>query len=158
MKRSLVILAFLLITAHPLPAPIQEVPEQSPTPSAAPVAATPKPSPKRKPKVSAKPQASATAPVSSHRVGPYAGIWRGVISCSIWGNLEHRIVVDDAQQIMTVSKIGAGAGGANGTAPARIGADGLTAQLPGLNGTWALKPNPDGKTAVVKLTGFMLGS
>jgi hypothetical protein len=157
--RLVAVTTALLISAHRLPAPIQEVPE-SPTP--APSTATPKSSPNARPSASVKarvkPQSTVVAPASARHAGPYAGIWRGVITCSFWGNIEHRIVVDDTQKTMTVSRIGSGAGGANGTAPASIGADGLTAQLPGLNGTWSLRPNPDGKTAQVKLTGFMLGS
>ena len=160
--------ALLLVFAHRLPAPIQETPE-SPTPapkqSAKPkrtnkVKATsenPEGLPRWKtPAESAKP--TARSEPNQHKLNPYAGAWRGVINCSIWGDLEHLIVIDDAQKTMTVSKTSSGAGGANGSAPTFVGADGLTATLPGLNGTWALKPNSDGKTARVRLTGFMLNS
>ena len=83
----------------------------------------------------------------------FAGTWRGTINCSSEWIVGHIIVIDGAQKILTVSKTGSGAGGATGNAPTSMGADGLTAKLPGLNGTWALKPNPDGKTARVRLTG-----
>ena len=163
------VLALLLFGTHRLPAPIQEVPE-SPTPTPEQSA---KPKPKRtvKPKASEDPEGSprrkapaesakltATSEPNQHKLNPYAGAWRGVINCSVCGDLEHLIVIDDAQKTMTVSKTSSGAGGANGSAPTFVGPDGLTATLPGLNGTWALKPNTDGKTVRVRLTGFMLNS
>jgi cytoskeletal protein RodZ len=162
---SFLAVALLLITAHRLPAPIQEVPE-SPTPA-------PEESVKAKPKRTVKPKATSESSESSTKnkapsptpkgqassTQPrYAGTWRGTINCSIWGDVEHIIVIDDAQKTMTVSKASNVAGGATGTAATFISVDGLAAKLPGLNGTWALKPDPDGKTARVKLTGFMLNS
>jgi hypothetical protein len=161
MKRTLALVSaasLLILSTHRLPAPIQEVP-QSPTPA---TAARPKKSaskPKASSGVALKPQPRLNATPAKHRAGPYAGIWRGVINCSIWGNIEHRIIIDDSQKFMTLSKIGSGPGGANGTAAATIGPDGLSAQLPGgLHGKWSLQPNADGKTARVTLTGFMLNS
>lgn len=58
---------------------------------------------------------------------------------------------------MIVSKINSVCG-SDGTATASITAEGIIVQLPGLNGKWSLKPNPDGTTARVHLTGFMLDS
>lgn len=160
MKRTLALVSaasLLILSTHRLPAPIQEVP-QSPTPA---TAARPKKSaskPKASSKVAAKPQPTLNATSAKRRAGPYAGIWRGAIICGVWGSIEHRIIIDDAQKSMTVSKITNSAGGANGTAAATIGPEGLTAQLPGWNGTWSLQPDAGGKTARVRLTGFALDS
>ena len=154
----IILMSLLLVASAPrLPAPIVENQEEgTPTPShirSKPRLKTAEP-PKAKPD-----NVNRESPSPNERkIGPYAGTWKGIISCSIWGNIEHTIVIDSAQSTMIVSRMGSGAGGANGSAPARISVNGLTATLPGFNGTWCLKPNPDGKTAIVRLTGFMLGS
>jgi len=67
-------------------------------------------------------------------------------------NVEHVIVIDNNEKMMTVSQVVSGSGGVNGSAAAFVGADGVTVKFPWPNGTWALKPNPDGKTARVSLT------
>ncbi|PYL62722.1 MAG: hypothetical protein DMF24_03000 [Verrucomicrobia bacterium] len=58
---------------------------------------------------------------------------------------------------MTVSKRNSLCG-SSGTATASIGPEGITAQFPGLNGRWSLLPDAGGKTARVRLVGFMLDS
>ncbi len=143
----------LFATIQRSPPPIQELPE-SPTPTVARTPAKPKPPPKSKTKPSSKPQGTNTTTAASRRSGPYAGIWRGAITCGLCGDIEHRIIIDDAQKSMTVSKIGS-ACGANGTATASIGPDGITAQLSGNNGRWSLQPDASGKTARVRLIAFM---
>jgi hypothetical protein len=155
---SIIFTGLLLIASAPrLPAPIIESQEEgTPTPSHIRAKARQTTAGSLKAKTDNGPQRSPSP--NERKIGPYAGTWKGVISCGVWGNLEHAIVIDSAQKTMSVAKIGSGAGGANGVAPAVIGANGITATLPGLNGTWCLKPDPDGRSAVVKLTGFMLGS
>jgi len=89
MKRSLIIFlaaAFLLITAHRLPAPITEVPE-TPTPTPTPIATpTPKPVPQEsaepKPKSTKPKQTESEAPVKRPapeppKAAPVAGTWVG---------------------------------------------------------------------------------
>jgi hypothetical protein len=143
----------LALFVRRLPAPIQEL--ESPTPTVARTRAMPKPSPKSKTKPSSKPQAINTTTPASRRSGPYAGTWRGAITCGLCGDIEHRIIIDDAQQSMTVSKINSVCG-SDGTATASITAEGIAVRLPGNNGKWSLKPNPNGTTARVHLTAFML--
>lgn len=155
MKFSLTaaLLAFILflVSAHRLPAPIQEV-QESPTPTSREHAKKSKP---KETEAESPPKAKSKPAATTAR--KFAGIWRGVINCSVWGNIEHRIILDNAQTSMTVSRIGNGLGGANGTAKASVSPEGLTVDL-GLGGKWALQPNSDGKTARVHLTGFMLDS
>jgi hypothetical protein len=165
----LIIAALMLITAHRLPAPIQEVPE-SPTPSAT-LAPTAKPKPnakasESKTKSEAKPsaiespsanfKAKSSLTSDDHNLHPYAGTWRGAITCGVYQDVEHVIVIDNNEKTMTVSKVGTGPGGVNASAAASVGADGLTVKFPWPNGTWALRLNPDGKTARVRLTSFMM--
>ena len=83
---------------------------------------------------------------------PYTGKWRGAITCGMFQNVEHVIAIDNNEKMMTVSQVVSGSGGVNGSAAAFVGADGVTVKFPWPNGTWALKPNPDGKTARVRLT------
>lgn len=154
MKRTLVsclTAAVLLSIVHRVPAPISEV--ETPTPA-------PKQSAKPKAKHSATPVASEkpkakSAPVSDdHKLHSYAGTWRGAITCGSYQNVEHVIVIDSNEKTMTVTKMGPG--GVNGSAAAFVGADGLTVKFGWPNGTWALKPNPDGQTAHVRLTSFLM--
>ena len=140
----------LLITAHRLPAPITE---ESPTPTVGEHSKKPRPKGSEgESHVKSAPKATAT-----NLPRKFAGIWRGAINCGLCGNIEHRIIIDDAQKSMTVSKIG-DVCGSDGTATASIGPDGITAQLSGLNGRWSLQPDAGGKTARVRLIGFMLDS
>src|SRR5437879_934735 len=102
--RICLICCLLLITVRKLPAPIVE--EEKPTPAPEQSA---KPKPKRtiKPKVtsesserSTKRQTSSPPPQSTAAPTQprYSGTWRGTINCSIWEDVEHIIVIDDAQK------------------------------------------------------------
>ena len=87
MKRALLVLAFLLIIAHRLPAPIQEVPE-SPTP-------TPTPIPQSQP-----------GPLPSNAPGRadparFAGTWTGRIKIGNQGDFDVTLVVDSEATSLT---------------------------------------------------------
>jgi outer membrane biosynthesis protein TonB len=162
--KFLVVFAINLFTVtQRLPAPIVEEEKPMPAPQRS---AKPKPKRTTKPKIESEKKESVNQParrtieskksqVNAQPQKKFSGIWRGTINCGIWGSIEHRIIIDDTQKSMTVSKIGIGPGGANGTAAATLGPDGLSAQLPGVNGKWSLQPNTGGKTARVRLDGFM---
>jgi hypothetical protein len=155
------LLIFLLLaTASRLPAPISEVESPTPTPTVAAAAKSKKSKkkPKTVPEVSPKSGTAAPVSVVKHKRGIYAGTWRGMIRCNMYEDIEHEIIINDAQTSMTVRKIGSGNGGCNGTGVPSIGSEGITVQLPGLNGKWVLKPGPDGKTARVRLTSFLRDS
>jgi hypothetical protein len=164
--------ALLLAAAPRLPAPIVEE------------SATPVPEHSAKPKRTRKSKATSETSESSterkaveseskrkleasesvanpprHMAGPYAGSWQGIINCGIWGNVEHVIVIDDSQATIRVSRGAVGLlGPYDRTVNALIGSDGITAQLPGLDGKWTLKPYPDGRTALVTLAAPFLNS
>src|SRR5712692_7418839 len=94
----------LFITAHRLPAPIQEVPE-SPTPSSV-VAPTPnprvKPSPKPKPKSEASVStATPTAQHPSSKQNRFAGTWVGTMPTIPWGNWAVVLVIDANEATMS---------------------------------------------------------
>jgi hypothetical protein len=109
----------LLLTAHPLPAPIQEVPE-SPTPAPE---QSPKPKRTIKPKVSessesstkrqtasspqkAEPSESGTNPLRQQptaKPSRFAGTWVGTMPTIPWGNLESVLTVDSTETSMAVS-------------------------------------------------------
>jgi hypothetical protein len=88
-KRTLIAVALLVITAHRLPAPIQEIPE-APTPAVT-VSAKPKP------KLPPKPRGEAT-PKPSPAVS-FAGTWRGGTEChALWTLHLQRIVIISADE------------------------------------------------------------
>src|SRR5438132_2723254 len=84
--------ALLLITAHRLPAPIQEVPTPAPEQSA-----KPKPKPLSKPKPKSEASESATNPVKQQRSSKqnrFAGTWVGTMQTFPWGNWAIVLTVD----------------------------------------------------------------
>jgi hypothetical protein len=156
--RILAVTIALLISAHRLPAPIQEVPE-SPTPEQ-----STKPKPKRtvKPKASESSESSTkhqtSSPQPKNQATPtqlrFAGTWNGIMNCGMVGNIEHTIAID-AQNSMTVWQTNNPSARASG--PAQISGDTITGTY-GWNGTWAVTPYPDGQTAKVRFTAFLLDS
>src|SRR5436309_6023598 len=113
MTTVLLTVVLLLMTAHRLPAPIQEVPE-SPTPGATPApkeSAKTKPRPLTRPKTKSEPTNPPSRPSPPAKQGPYAGTWKGVITWGMWGDFEHTILIDDQQTMMTVKSISTAHGG-----------------------------------------------
>ena len=147
----LLTVALLLATAHRLPAPIQEVPE-NPTPAPE-QSATPKPKRTTKPKVTSessertsKQQTHATisAPKSeSTPSNPFEGGWLGTLNnLPFAGNVEFTLVVSAAGTAVIEKS-------ANfGTHNFQANCDGSTMRWE-TGSSWTLTPNPDGKTALV---------
>jgi hypothetical protein len=155
----LLALALLLITAHRLPAPIQEIPE-SPTPA---LDESGKPKPKRtiKPKgTSESPENSAkrkpASPSSQLEQHPkFAGTWRGTLPFGLAGDLHLTLVINNDGTSVTES------GGLVGTVNFRATNDGKTVSW--RSGivkeiAWALTPNPDGQTALLAAKSPYIGS
>jgi cytoskeletal protein RodZ len=173
----LLIVALLLITAHRLPAPIQEVPE-SPTPAATPVPAeSAKPKPKRisKPKSEASQQATSPARQKpSSKQSRFAGIWVGTMSTIPYGSLPAVLTVDPTETAMAVSWYDAADSGTTKThenfkpaagnaavkaafAKAKLNGDTLTASFPAPllgTSTWSLTSQPGAGTARVPMQAF----
>jgi len=164
MKRTLALLtiALLVITAHRLPAPIQEVPE-SPTP-APDHSAKPKPKRTIKPKATDENSESSTKrqtppPQSKSRSTPtqprFAGTWNGIINCGILGNIEHTLVVDSAQTSMKVWQTQNPSEHSSGSP--HITGDTIIADH-GWGRVWSVTPYADGQTARVRFQAFLLDS
>jgi hypothetical protein len=178
--RYFVIASVFLITAHRLPAPIQEVPE-SPTP-------VPEQSARTKPKASPKPKSTLEARESARnparqqanaKRSRFAGNWAGIMPTIPWGNLESVITVDSTETNMAVSWYEAAEPGSVGPqqhfkaapesarghaaakpafAKARLNGGTLTATFPAAllgTSTWSIIPQPDGTTARVRMQAFM---
>lgn len=137
----------LVISAHRLPAPIQEVPE-SPTPA-------PEQSAKQKSKRTVKPKANensesqaktASSPKSRSTPNPrpFAGTWVGKTS----GATRITIVISPAQD----SAVAKGVGGIWGDRGGPATVKGNTLSWNFLYDKWVMVIAPDGKTAVV--TGY----
>jgi hypothetical protein len=127
----------LLIAAHRLPAPIQELTESpTPTPSLAPA-----PTPTTAQPPVATPSAAPSAPAAPR----FGGIWTGRISEPKSGNLDVTIVVNaDGKSLKQTSK--------HGTAIRPTTSNGNTISWTGglkNDVLWTLTPNSDPQTAVV---------
>jgi len=96
----------LLISAHRLPAPIQEVPETTPTPTNGPTI------PKKAPIA---PAASVESPTAKAKTGRFAGTWTGIVPfkdpfANGGGNQQCDFIINDEENSLTirVSKPGTG--------------------------------------------------
>jgi hypothetical protein len=180
LARTALVIFLLAVTAHRLPAPIQEVPE-SPTPVPE-QSAKPKPKPKPLPKPKSEASESATNPVRqepSTKPSRFAGTWVGTMPTIPWGNLESVLTVDSTETSMAVSWYEADEPGDAKThkyfkaapasarghaaakpafAKAQLNGDTLAVTFPAaLLGTskWSIIPQPDGTTARVRMQAFM---
>jgi hypothetical protein len=133
-NRPLLVAALLLITAHRLPAPIQEIPESpSPTPAVAP-GAQPKKS-LSQPKPRSKPSGAAR----------FAGTWTGKITIDKFSNTDLTLVISaDGKSVAQTSQAGVWS--------RPLAYDGK--RLSWLTGptnkvAWTLTLNPDEQTALV---------
>jgi hypothetical protein len=159
MKRALLVLAFLLATTHPLPAPIQEIPE-SPTPAPEQSA---KPTPKRttKPKATRESSESSTTrqtaspPAQLQQHPRFPGTWRGTLPFGLAGDLHLTLVVNTYGTSVTES------GGLVGTVTFKATNDGKTVSWHSgvlKEIAWTLTPNPDGQTALLTAKSLYIGS
>lgn len=140
MKHALLVLGFLLTTAHRCPAPIQEVPE-TPTPAAT---VTPTVVPAKQS------VATPTPIVAPSTVGPvlFAGSWNGKIKFGKGGEVDFTLVVNAKATSLkqTSRKFG------ELTHPTTLSGDTLSWNAGHLNeAQWTLVPTADGRTAVVTL-------
>jgi len=143
------VIGFLVIAAHRLPAPIQEI-QENPT-AAAKQSAKPKPKRTRKPERIAKdvsPNPQSSFPTPKFQPTPnrrFAGAWSGVLHTNLVA-IPETIVVDSTETTMTVI---ANSDGRRKTGPIERDGDALKVTL-GLWGTYSLTPSSDGSTAVLR--------
>jgi hypothetical protein len=142
----------LCLTAHRLPAPIQEIAE-SPTPAPS-VASLPmskeKPRIKPKPKSDASPSATtAVRQQANAKRSRFAGAWVGIMPTFPWGSIPQTITIDSAETTMTRARDWSSTQ-PGGTVKAEVKGDTLTASF-GSGGVLSLTPQGDGSTAVVRL-------
>lgn len=143
------IIALLLVTAHRLPAPIQESPESA-TPARAEQAKPKKAQSKSKAVESEVRSKFAQKPSAPKLQGParFAGTWTGTINQGMLGTPQVKIVVNSNATLVTHSS---NLSGETGTHAATINGDTLKWHTGWgwANGlTWTLTPNGDGQTAV----------
>lgn len=145
MIRALLMTALLLVTAHRLPAPIQEIPE-SPTPAPEEQAKPNRTRSKSKVTESETKIKSATSTTSTLQ-GParFAGTWTGTINQGALGDVAVSLVINaGGTSVQETNKTG------TFTHPATIGANMMTWKSGWLSDiAWTLSPNNDGKTATV---------
>jgi hypothetical protein len=143
----LLVAAVLLVTAHRLPAPIQEVPQSPTPPPAAAPTATPKSKPKPKSEAGTVP--SLAKQHANAKRSRFAGAWVGTMPTFPWGNIPQTITVDPAETTITRLRDWSSAQ-PGGTAKAELKEDTLTANF-GSGGVLSLTPQADGSTALVRL-------
>lgn len=150
MKRTLIVLlavALLLVTAHRLPAPISEIPE-NPTPAPE-EQSKPKKTRSKSKTVEFEPNTeSARKPSSPSTVqGParFAGTWTGTINQGVLGETEVTLIVNaSATSVQENSKVGAFTRDATASGNTMTWVAGWLNEI-----TWAFTPAADGKTAAV---------
>ena len=148
--RLLLLTALLLVTAHRLPAPIQEVPEAS----------TPAPQQSVKPRLKPSPAAKQTKQTKESNLAPtkqqagprrsrFAGSWTGTMPTFPWGSIPQTITIDAAETTMTRLRDWSSTQ-PGGTSKAEVTGDTLTASF-GSGGVLSLTPLADGVSALVRL-------
>jgi hypothetical protein len=148
--RSWLVLVLVLISAHRLPAPIQEVPE---SPSPAPEQSA-KPKPKRTAKTKenseSSPRRQTPSPIPKNQATPnrnlFNGTWVGTLNNAPFvGTVEDTFVIS-ASGTSVIEKLG-------NLSPKLFQAtcDGSTTRWISSTCTDTLTPNPDGKTALVTI-------
>jgi hypothetical protein len=145
----------LAITAHRLPAPIQEIPESpTPAPSKSIAPSNPKRSAKSKPNVEQNEISAPRTkphPTSSNR---FAGAWVGTLNFSILGNVEVTFIVNATGTVVSErNRLG------NATHEAIWDGTAIrfhTGSLDEIECT--LTPNPDGQTAVVTANSLFIAN
>jgi cytoskeletal protein RodZ len=159
--RILLVVALLLVTAHRLPAPIQEVPE-NPTPAPQQSA---KPKPKRTIKLkdttdnsegSRRRQTPSPTPriQANPNSTPFAGTWSGTMNISLFGDIGYTFLIESAQTTVKMWGTNKPAEIPHTKADvcqASVGVDGISWTWSAWR--WTLKPYADGKTALVKVAG-----
>ena len=151
--RCALALALWLLTAHPVPAPIHELPEKK--------AATSKPTSRTTEKSSAKSSTKAQPPAAKPAPQPatpvtrsrFAGTWVGTTPTVPWGNIPIVLTIDPKDTTVAMSWNGE----KSRSAKAQVSGDTLQARFPaGLTQiTWSITPQPDGSTARVRMQAFM---
>lgn len=160
--RLLLSIALLLVTAHRLPAPIQEVLE-SPSPESE-ESAKPKPKRTAKPKASERSESStknkAPSPQPQIQATPFAGTWSGTMNINFFGDIGYTFLIEPAQTTVKMwgtNKPSEISHTKADVCRASVGVDGISWTWSAWR--WTLKPYPDGKTALVKVAGpFQNGS
>jgi hypothetical protein len=163
-SRVLLVASLLLVTAHRLPAPIQEIPE-SPTPARQESAQQPrlkhsaKPRPKaenNKATVTQQVSTSATriktpTPTNQSR---FAGVWTGTISVGILGTAEETLVINSTGTVVREKN-------RFGAATHQATCDGTTVRFQaGSLGeiAFTFTPNADGQTAVASANSIFISN
>jgi hypothetical protein len=153
-SKSLVLsVAVLLLTTHPLPAPIFEPPEKAtatPKPKSKP---TEKPSTKSPAKTQPAVRNAAPPPAAPAETNRFAGTWVGTMQTIPWGNWAVVLTVDSKETTLA-QEIN---GGKSEVKKAVRNGDTLQASFPtGLTAiTWSLTPQAGGATARVRMQAFM---
>ncbi len=148
MKHVFAAVAFLLIIAHRLPAPIVE--ETTPRSTVAP---RPEAKPKRaKSHAAPKPTSEPKQERSANKIR-FAGKWVGTMPEVPWGNVATELTVDQAEATMHWQESGQEKGLAKASV---VNGDTLQANfVVGVAETWSITPFGDGATARVRLQAFM---
>ena len=154
----------LVLTARPLPAPIQEIPENpTPAPQESASQRKPKHSTKSKPnaeesgapskrhEITSATHTKAQKPENKSRCG---GVWIGVLNFGILGNADETLTIDPSGTVV-VEKNQFG----SATHPATWDGTTVRFQSGALNEiAFTLAPNADGQTAVVTATSLFMSN
>lgn len=137
----------MLLTIHRLPAPISEI--ATPTP------ASKEETKPKKTRSKSKTKSSSSSTQSLQGPARFAGTWRGTIDFGIFnGSAEVTLTIDaSATSVNETNKF------ISGTRTLKNNGTSVSWREAAFNtASWTLTPNPDGKTASVKLTDILINS
>jgi hypothetical protein len=143
-----------LAVVERLPAPISEIESPTPAPEQS-VKSRPKPSPKLKPKSEARASATRSVKQTATKESRFAGTWVGIMRKVPWGNVATTLVIDSTETTMLWEETGT----RKGLAKTLHDGDTLQASfvVGGVQETWSLTPESDGKTGRVRLQELLSG-
>jgi hypothetical protein len=156
-RPTLIVATLILVTAHRLLAPIQEVPESpTPAPKIEPIETPRAPKAKPKPKPKSEASASPTNPAKqspSSKQSRFAGTWVGTIPAFPTGAQDTILTVDSKETTMTHLWVGHGP---TNVAKAEIVGDTMRVTFhTNVAFIFSITPMPDGVTANVRLQAFL---
>jgi len=149
--RLLLSIAFLLVTAHRLPAPISEIP--TPTPAAR-EQTRPKKTGSNSKAAESQPPTKAVATHSLKGAARFAGNWQGTMVWGMYGNVDVTLAIDtSAASVNETNRYVSGTRALKNNGTSVTWHEGSFGSM-----SWTFTPNPDGKTASVRLTNIFIDS
>jgi hypothetical protein len=149
--RIFLVFMLLLVSAHRLPAPISEIPTPTPAPTGQ---SKPKKTRSNSNAAESQPLTKAVATHSLQGPARFAGTWHGVMVWGMYGNVDVTLAIDaSAASVNETNRYVSGTRVLKNNGASVTWHEGSFGSM-----SWTFTPNPDGKTASVRLTNIFIDS